>query len=82
MRYLIIALSAFVIEICSTFYISYVASENAIGMIIFAGIAPYLGLPFIGYMVESKDWYERWRMAMALSAGYMAGSLFVIFLIQ
>jgi len=81
MKYLIIALSAFIIEICSTFYITFVADKNPIGMIIFAGIAPFLGLPFIGYMVESENWDERFKMAIAMSWGYMLGSIFVIFFI-
>lgn len=81
-KYFIISLSAFIIEICSTFYISFVSERNAIGMVFFAGIGSFLGLPFAGYMVESKNWGERFRMAVALSIGYMLGSLIVIFLIQ
>jgi hypothetical protein len=44
MRYLIIALSALIIEICSTFYIRYVAEGNPTAMLFFAGIGPFLGL--------------------------------------
>jgi hypothetical protein len=81
-KYLIIGLSAFTIEICSTFYINYVSEKNAIGMLFFAGIGPFISLPFAGYMVESKTWEERLHMALALSIGYMVGSLIVIFLIN
>jgi hypothetical protein len=48
MRYPIIFLSALVIEICSTFYIRFVSEGNAPGMIFFAAIGPFLGLPFLG----------------------------------
>jgi hypothetical protein len=81
-KYLIIGFSALIIEICSTFYISFVSTQNAIGMLFFAGIAPFISLPFAGYMVESKNWMERMHMALALSIGYMIGSFIVIFLIQ
>jgi F0F1-type ATP synthase assembly protein I len=78
MKYPIIFISALIIEICSTFYINYVAHKNPIGMIIFAAIGPFLGLPFAGYMVESKSWSERIKMAFALSLGYIAGCLIVL----
>ena len=82
MRYLIIGLSALIIEICSTFYIRYVAEGNATAMLFFAGIGPFLGLPFIGYMVESKTWAERLHNALALSVGYQVGCLIVIYIIK
>jgi hypothetical protein len=82
MKYLVIALSAFIIEICSTFYIRFVAEANSLGMLFFAAIGPFLGLPFVGYMVESKTWSERLRMALALSLGYVIGCLAVITIIN
>jgi len=82
MRYLIIALSALIIEICSTFYIRYVAEGNPTAMLFFAGIGPFLGLPFIGYMVESKTWAERLKQALALSVGYQIGCMIVIYVIK
>jgi len=78
MKYLILFLSALIIEICSTFYIRFVAEANTSGMIFFAFIGPFLGLPFVGYMVESKLWSERIKMAMAMSSGYVLGVLIVI----
>jgi hypothetical protein len=81
-KYLIIGLSALILEVGSTFYITYVAEKNIIGMLFFAGIGPFLSLPFAGYMIESKNWMERIHMALALSIGYMIGSFIVIFLIQ
>ena len=81
MKYLIIFTSALIIEICSTFYIRFVAEGNTMGMIFFASLGPFLGLPFTGYMVESKLWSERIKMACALSCGYVTGAIIVIKLI-
>lgn len=82
MRYFIIFLSALVIEICSTFYITFVTERNVLGMIIFAGISPFLGLPFIKYIVEANNWTERIQYAFALSTGYITGTLVVIYIIN
>jgi hypothetical protein len=82
MKYLIIFLSALIIEICSTFYIRFVADKNTLGMLFFAFISPFIGLPFAGYMVESKQWNERIKMAVALAFGYVTGALIVIFIIK
>lgn len=82
MKYLIIFISALIIEICSTFYITSVASQNTLGMIFFAFIGPFIGLPFVGYMVDTKLWLERIKMAFALAFGYVAGALIVINLIK
>jgi hypothetical protein len=81
-RYLIIFISALVIEICSTFYIRFVSEGNATGMIFFAAISPFLGLPFLGYMIEATNWSERISNAVALSAGYITGTVIVITLIK
>jgi hypothetical protein len=82
MKYPILFLSALVLEICSTFYIRFVAEANTPGMLFFAFIGPFLGLPFAGYMVESKLWSERIKMAFALSLGYVVGVLIVINIIK
>jgi len=75
MRYPIIFLSALVIEICSTFYIRFVSEGNAPGMIFFAAIGPFLGLPFLGYMIEATNWSERVFNAVALSFGYIVDQI-------
>ena len=75
-KYLIISISAFIIETAATMYIATVADRN-IMMIFWAAIGPFLGLPFIGYMVESKTWSERLKMATASGIGYGLGSLIV-----
>ena len=81
-KYGIIFLSALIIEICSTFYIRSVAEANISGMLLFSFVAPFIGLPFAGYMVESKLWSERIKMAFSLAFGYVAGALIVIYLIK
>ena len=82
MRYPIIFTSALIIEICSTFYIRFVSEGNAPGMILFASIGPFLGLPFLGYMIEATNWSERVFNAVALSCGYIVGTIIVITLIK
>ena len=82
MKYFIIGFSALIIEICSTFYIRFVAESDIYGMMFFAFIGPFLGLPFIGYVVESKTWAERIKMAFSSAFGYLVGSIIVILFIQ
>ena len=81
-KYVIIGISALLIEICSTFYIRSVAESNTYMMLFFAAISPFLGLPSIGYMVETTVWSERMKQALALSVGYSIGALIVINLIN
>jgi hypothetical protein len=73
-KYIIIGLSSFVMEIGSTFYITYVADKNFLGMSFFAFIGPFLGLPFVGFMIESKTWKMRLKLALTSSIGYTLGS--------
>jgi hypothetical protein len=51
-------------------------------MIFFAAIGPFLGLPFLGYMIEATNWNERILNAVAMSLGYVTGTVIVITLIQ
>jgi hypothetical protein len=76
MKYLIIFISALIIEIASTMYIATVA-DRSLSMVFWAFIGPFLGLPFVGYMVESKNWKERILMALASSIGYAIGAFIV-----
>lgn len=82
MKYTIIFVCALITEICSTFYIRFVADKNTFGMLFFSFIAPFLSLAFAGFMVESKQWNERIKMAFSLAFGYVVGALIVITLIQ
>jgi hypothetical protein len=79
MKYVIIFFSALIIEIASTFYISYVSERNLIGMVIFACLGPFLSLPFAGFMVDSKNWLQRIKLAICLSFGYGIGAFIVYF---
>lgn len=81
MKFFIIGTSAFVIEVASTFYITTVAERSPL-MFLFAFIGPFLGLPFVGYIVESKTWRERLQMACASGTGYLLGSILVYFIIH
>jgi len=82
MKYVIIFTSALITEICSTFYIRFVADKNTIGMLFFAFIGPFLSLAFAGYMVESKKWDERLKITFSMALGYVVGVLIVVTLLQ
>lgn len=71
-------MSAFATEIFSTLYITAVSEKDTTAMVGFAIIRPFLALPFAGYMLESKNWKERFNMAIALSIGYALASVLVI----
>lgn len=75
-KYFIIGLAAFILEVASTMYITTVASNN-IAMVFWAFIGPFLGLPFVGYMVESKVWSERIVLAFCSGVGYSIGAMLV-----
>ena len=77
-KYLIVFLSATILEIGSTFYISVVSDKNYLGMMFFALIGPFLSLPFVGFMVESKTWKERLKLALYSGLGYLIGSIITI----
>jgi len=78
-KYFIIAFAAFILETASTMYIATVA-DRSIAMIFWAFIGPFLGLPFVGYMVESKTWIERIKMALASAVGYTIGATVIYIL--
>lgn len=75
-KFFIIGISAFIIETASTMYITSV-SEKSISMIFWAFIGPFLGLPFVGYMVESKMWSDRIKIAFSSAIGYVFGAVVV-----
>jgi hypothetical protein len=81
-KYLIVFFSVLILEIGSTFYITVVSDKNYIGMLFFAFIGPFLSLPFVGFMVESKTWKERMRLALYSGLGYLFGSFVVIIFLE
>ena len=70
-----------ILEIASTLYISSVADKSIL-MLLMAFIGPFIGLPFAGYMVETKTWAERIRLAFAMGTGYLVGALIVYLIIK
>jgi hypothetical protein len=81
-KYLIVLFSALILEIGSTFYITVVADKHYPGMMFFAFIGPFLSLPFVGFMVESKTWKERLTLALFSGLGYLLGSIIVIIFLE
>lgn len=75
-KYLIIGFASFVIEIASTMYIATVAERSGY-MVLWAFVGPFLALPFVGYMVESKCWRERLKIAFSSAVGYTLGAYLV-----
>jgi hypothetical protein len=49
-------------------------------MLIWAFVGPFLGLPFVGYIIEEKTWSGRLKIALASALGYTLGSLVVYIL--
>jgi len=74
-KYIIISVAAFSLEIGSTFYISFVSDQNLFGMMFFAFIGPFLGLPFVGFMIDAQNWKQRIFLAFSSACGYLIGSL-------
>lgn len=73
MKYLIIAVSSFLLEIGSTMYISSVADKHLYGTIFWSFLAPFIALPFSGYIADST-WKERVYLAFASAFGYSIGA--------
>ena len=74
--YYVVCLSSFVIECASTMYISTV-SERSSWMIFYAMIGPFLSLPFVGYIIEAKNWNQRIKLALFSSIGYGLGAILI-----
>jgi hypothetical protein len=75
-RYLIVGFSSFIIEVASTMYIATVANRSFF-MIFWAFIGPFLSLPFVGYLVETKCWRGRSKLALSSAIGYSIGAYMV-----
>lgn len=79
-KYLVLFISAVVIEIASTFYISAVSDKNCISMVFWAFIGPFLSLPFLAYQIDAKTNAERLKLAFCYGFGYAVGAALVNFL--
>jgi hypothetical protein len=75
-KYGITMLSALILETGSTMYIAAVAEHHAM-MLFWAFIAPFLNLPFTGFMLETNTWRQRFLLALSMAIGYCLGSLLV-----
>lgn len=76
LNFIIIAVASLIIEVASTMYISTV-SDKSIFMIFWAAVGPFLGLPFVGFMIDAKTWRGRLWVALASCVGYSIGALMV-----
>jgi len=75
-RYLIAFLMATIMEVGSTLYITSCSNNSPI-MIFWAFIGPFLSLPFVGFIVDCKDWTSRLKFALSSGIGYGLGALIV-----
>ena len=57
-------------------YISTVSS-NSLTMIFWACISPFLGLPFVSYLIDEKTKVGRIKLAIASAIGYGLGATVV-----
>jgi hypothetical protein len=74
-KYFTVLISSLVLEIGSTFYITYVSEKNVVGMAFFAFIGPFLNLPFVNLIVETKTLGDRGLVALYSAFGFTLGSL-------
>lgn len=80
-RYTIIFLSALVLEIGSTMYISSVADKNMHATALWAFLGPFIALPFAGYVADEKTWRGRFYLALSSSVGYVIGAFISMYFI-
>ena len=80
-KYTIIFLSALVLEIGSTMYISSVANKDMYSTAIWAFLGPFIALPFAGYVADEKTWIGRFYLAISSSLGYVVGAFVSMYFI-
>lgn len=80
-RYTIIFISALVLEIGSTMYISSVADKNMYSTALWAFLGPFIALPFAGYVADEKTWRGRFYLALSSSIGYVVGAFISMYFI-
>ena len=81
-KYLIIFLSAFCLEIITTFYINGVAEKEVLRTMMFAFITPFVTLPFVMFVVDTKDMKQRVKFACCSGSGYAVGVFIVMLFIK
>jgi hypothetical protein len=80
-KYLTIFAAAVTLELLSTLYIQAVASWNMPAVAVLAFLSPLANLPFVGHLVDTKEWNERVKMALVYGTGYAVGAM-IVFLIK
>ena len=80
-RYTIIFISALVLEIGSTMYISSVADKNMYSTALWGFLGPFIALPFAGYVADEKTWRGRFYLALSSSVGYVIGAFISMYFI-
>jgi len=73
-KYLIVFLSALLLQVGSTMYISAVADKALAAVMFWAFMGPFIALPFAGLIADEKSWSGRVRIALASSIGYLVGA--------
>lgn len=80
-KYVLIFLSALVLEIGSTMYISSVSDKNIASTMFWAFVGPFIALPFAGFVADEKTWKGRASLALSSSLGYTIGALLSMYFI-
>ena len=80
-KYLIIFISALVLEIGSTMYINSVADKNMGATMLWAFLGPFIALPFAAYVADEKTWKGRFYLALSSSIGYTIGAMLSMYFI-
>lgn len=81
MKYFTIFIAAVTLELLSTLYIQAVAQNNMLAVAFLAFLSPLANLPFVGHLVDSKQWKERLKIALIYGFGYSVGAM-IVFLIK
>lgn len=73
-KYSIVFVSALLLEVGSTMYISAVADKQLGAVMLWAFLGPFIALPFAGLVADEKTWSGRARIALSSAVGYLAGA--------
>ena len=74
-KLLIVFFSAIVLEANSIAGFKFLMHEHWMGMVMMAGISPFLCLPMNHYTIECKSFKQRVYIATAFSIGFVVGIL-------
>jgi hypothetical protein len=80
-KHSLIFLTALVLEIGSTMYISSVSDKQMTSTMFWAFLGPFIALPFAGFVADEKTWVGRFFLALSSSIGYTVGALISMYFI-